>query len=181
MDEALEQNWLAAACYPELQDSDYQFIQDFRRKNDAYYELTGPHIPFVFPDLKTEVDDFINEVRIQAEGQRKIDFKLKCAIRNNDRTSDFWHVLLVPDEGFSEMVKLHDMLYSGLFKPIERLDLDFVPHMGIANSTDPNECRSMIHEINAMDIDISGTIDQLDIIQYKDNRISKISTITLDD
>jgi hypothetical protein len=89
-----------------------------------------------------------------------------CAIRNNDLTSDYWHVLLVPDKGFSEILKLHDKLYSGKFRELERLDLDFIPHMGIANSKDPKECKRMMDEINARNNDVEGRIELLGVVRF---------------
>jgi 2'-5' RNA ligase len=171
--------FLAVVNYPKIKASDHQWIDDFRKLNDDYYDLMDTHFTFVFPTFNVEKEKFIDEVKKQAEGIQKFNFRIKCAIRNNDRVLECFHVLLVPDQGFSEIVKLHDKLYSGLFKPYERLDLDFIPHMGIANSKDPKECKRMVDEVNAMEIDVFGTIDQLDIIEYKDKRISTIEGVKL--
>ena len=172
-------NFLAVGSYPRLNESDIRWIDEYRKKNDIYYELMDAHFSFVFPVYDIVAEDFMYEVKKQTTGCRKINFEIKCAIRNNDRTNEYWHVLLVPDTGFSDIVKLHDRLYSGLLKPIERLDLDFIPHIGIGNSTNPEECKKMVDEVNAMDINIRGTIEQIDIIQLKDGKIGTIGTIPL--
>ena len=172
-------NFLAVAAYPKLSENDKSWIEGYRKEHDAYYDLVPAHFSFVFPDFNNKKDDFIKEVILKSKGVRKIDFNIRSAIRNNDRTNEYWHVLLVPDVGFSEVVKLHGLLYSGLFKKQERLDLDFIPHIAIANSTIPEECKQMVNEVNAMNIDISGTIDKLDIIQYRNKKISTIDVVNL--
>ena len=172
-------NFLAVVNYPHLGEHDQKFIDFYRKANDVYYDLIPAHFSFVFPVFDMEKKEFMAEVRKQATGFPTIEYKLRCAIRNNDRTSDYWHVLLVPDQGFSEIVKLHSKLYSGLFKPYERLDLDFIPHMGIANSKDPKECKRMVDEVNAMEIDIRGTIEQLDIVEHVDGVISSVDAVRL--
>jgi hypothetical protein len=49
--------------------------------------------------------------------------------------------------------------------------------MGIANSKDPKECKRMVDEVNAMEIDIQGTIKQLDIVEHLDGVISSVGTV----
>ncbi len=172
-------DFLAVVSYPDFNEMGYPWIEEYRRLNDDFYPLLAPHFSFVFPVFDMDDTDFIEEIKTRAEGFGKIDYRIKCAIRNNDLTSDYWHVLLVPDEGFSKVVKLHDTLYAGKLKKYERLDLDFIPHVGIANSTDPKECKRMVDEVNGMDINIRGTINRLDIIQNKGHEISTIEVVEL--
>ena len=174
------EDFLAVANYPQLNQKDYNWINDYRKKNDYYYDLLDAHFSFVFPTYNFEPDNFIKEIKKQARGAHKIEFQIKCAIRNNDRTNDYWHVLLVPDKGFSEIVKLQGKLHSGLLFPTQRLDLDFIPHITIGNSKDPKECKKMVDEINSMDINICGILNQLEIIQLKDNKISTLDIVKLD-
>ncbi|MEJ2596165.1 MAG: 2'-5' RNA ligase family protein [bacterium] len=172
-------DFLAVVSYPDFNRTGYPWIEEYRRQHDDFHGLIAAHFSFVFPVSDMEAADFLEEIKTRTKGFKKFDYRIRCAIRNNDLTSDYWHVLLVPDEGFSEVVKLHSALYSGRLRKYERLDLDFIPHVGIANSTDPEACKRMVDEVNAMDINIRGTIDRLDIIQYKDRKISTISVLNL--
>jgi hypothetical protein len=129
---------LAVASYPKLTDNDYKDVQHFRKEHDRlYYSVTQPHFSFVFPLEGIEKGRFIDEVYKKSNGCGKIQFEIRCATVNKDAVIQYYHLLLVPDEGYSRMVKLHDRLYSGLFFEHLRLDIDFIPHMGIANSKDP--------------------------------------------
>lgn len=172
-------DFLAVVSYPGFEEMGYSWVEEYRKQHDDFYTLLAAHFSFVFPVFDMEERDFIEEIKTRAEGCNKFDYRIKCAIRNNDRTSDYWHVLLVPDEGFSEVVKLHSALYSGRLRKYERIDLDFIPHIGIANSTDPEECRRMVDGVNAMDFDIRGTINRLDIIQQEGKKISTIEEVEL--
>jgi len=172
-------DFLAVVNYPSLEDYDYTWIKSYRKKNDAYASLINVHFSFVFPIYDMAPDAFIAEIKKQSAGCRAISFAIRSAIRNNDRTNDYWHVLLVPDEGFSAVVRLHDRLYSGLLASYERLDLDFIPHMGIGNSKDPKVCKKMVSEVNAKELEICGWINDLDIIQMKNGQISTIYRIPL--
>ena len=172
-------DFLVVSSYPKLYKTDYNWIKNYRKVNDIYYELIDTHFTFVFPTYNFEPDDFIKEIKKQAKGFHKIEFQIKCTIMNNDRTNEYWHVLLVPDKGFSKIVKLHDKLYADLLAPTQRLDLDFIPHIAIGNSKDPKECKKMVDEINAKDINICGIIDHLDIVQLKDDKISTLDVINL--
>ena len=175
-------NFLAVGSYPKLEQKDYNWIKNYRKENDIYYDLIDAHFTLVFPTFNIEITDFITEIKKQAKGLHTFDFQIKCAIMNNDRSDEFreyWHVFLTPDKGFSDIVKLHDKLYSGLLAPTQRLDLDFIPHIGIGNSTDPKECKRMVDDVNAKDINICGTIKSLDIIQYKNNKISTVEILDL--
>ena len=172
--------FLGVCSYPRLNQNDSNWIKEFREKNDGTSAMIEAHFSFVFPTFNLTPEDFIHEIKKQAKGFLKIEFQIKCAIMNNDRTNEYWHALLVPDKGFSDIVKLHDKLYSDILAPIQRLDLDFIPHMGIGNTTDPKVCKKMVDEVNELDIDIHGVIDGLDILQYKDGKFSTIETVILD-
>ena len=77
------------------------------------------------------------------------------------------------------MVKLHDKLYSGLLAPKQRLDLDFIPHMGIGNTKDPEECKKLVDEVNELNIHFPGEITTLDVLEYKNNQFKTLEQIDL--
>jgi hypothetical protein len=172
-------DFLAVVNYPSLEKNDYDWIEAYRKKNDDYASLIDVHFSLVFPIHDISPALFISEIRKQAAGCRPISFVVRAAIRSNDLTTDYWHVLLVPDEGFGAVVRLHDRLYSGSLASHERLDLDFIPHMGIGNSKDPKRCKRMVSEVNANELAIRGWINDLDIIQMKNGQISTLHRIPL--
>lgn len=166
--------------YPELTQSDFDLIQTYRKENDPlYYNVVNPHFTIVFPVFNKSKDEFVSEVRKQLTGLSKFDFVLRCATINKDAFSDYFHLLLVPDEGYSRIVKLHDRLYSGDFKDNLRLDIDYIPHMGIGNSLDKFKCKEMVDFWNSQSFEIRGTIKKMDVIEYDSNSVMTIDEIEL--
>ena len=167
-------------AYPNLKRYDYNFIQEFRKENDElYFFVAEPHFAFVFPISNIDKMQFIEEVFDKAKGFLPFDFEIKCATVNKDSFIDYFHLLLVPDKGYSNIVKLHDNLYSGLFLKELRLDIDFIPHMGIANSKDKFKVKEWADSWNKKDFSIEGTIDKLTVIEYTNNILTDLREIKL--
>lgn len=81
----------------------------------------------------------------------------------------------VPDEGSSRIVKLHDKLKDNL-----RLDLDFIPLIGIGNSQDRHKCKKMVDEWNKEEFELRGTISRLKIVRivrYENDVVTTIEEI----
>lgn len=171
----------AAISYPEISDIDYMKIQKYRKENDNWpFIVVEPHITFVFPVAEMEEKNFIAEIEDLSINTHKIDVVFRCAIINKDSFSDYYHALLAPDEGFSRIVKLHDKLYSRNLKPYHRMDIDFIPHIGIGNSKDKYTCKKMVDEWNKYDFSIEVKVSLLSIVKYKNNIIETIKNIELE-
>jgi hypothetical protein len=85
----------------------------------------------------------------------------------------------VPDEGYGRIVKLHDKLYSDKLKDNLRLDLDFIPLIGIGNSQDRHKCKKMVDEWNKEEFELRGTISRLKIVRYENDVVTTIEEIKL--
>jgi hypothetical protein len=167
-------------AYPRIKNNDYQIIQDFRKQNDdLLYTVVEPHFTIIFPVFDFEKDYFISEASAKSKNIKPIDFEIKCATVNKDPFSDYFHLLLVPDKGFSNIVKLHDNMYSGAFFNDLRLDIDFIPHIAIANSKDKLTVKKWADMWNSKDFLITGTIKALTVIDYTDNIVTNLIQIIL--
>ena len=167
-------------AYPEISKSDYDLIQSYRSVNDVlYYSVVEPHFTIVFPVFDIPESEFIKEIRHQADDLKRFDFTIRYATINKDAFSDYFHTFLVPDEGYSTIVKTHDRLYSGLLRENLRLDLDFVPHIGIGNSLEKLRCKKMVDEWNRDNFEIKGVISKLTIVKYENDQIQIVEEIML--
>lgn len=166
--------------YPKLAIEDIDLIDNYRKQNDElFYKVVDPHFTLVFPVFDVAQDAFVKEIKSKAEGLTRFGFTLRCATINKDAFSDYFHAFLVPDEGFSRIVKLHDRFYSGTLIDNLRLDIDFIPHIGIGNSKDKLLCKRMVDEWNEKEFAISGSISVLSIIKYEDGVVTTIEEIEL--
>lgn len=171
---------LAVIAYPKLSKSDYQFIQEFRKLNDPLlYTVVEPHVSFVFPVTGISEEDFATEIIKQSKGCRCFNFMIRCAVVNKDSFLDYSHTLLVPDEGFSHIVKLHDKLYDGILIKERRLDIDYIPHIGMGTSKDIQQCKVLADKLNDSQFEIKGYIDELTIVRFENNVIENLRTIPL--
>lgn len=166
-------------AYPELQQSDFSWIQDYRKENDKQFTLVKPHVTLVFAVRDLDKSSFLNEAKQKINGVKPFDFDLKVATINQDNSGGYYHEFLVPDIGYSNIVKLHDQLYSGLFAPYLRFDVDFIPHIGIGNSEDAQTSKERVDKLNAQDMSIHGRINSLDVIEYAHGAVKTIEKITL--
>ncbi len=167
-------------AYPKISQKDFDWIQEYRKENDPrYFSLIEPHITLVFSisDLTKEV--FIEEIMKQTSGIKKFNFEMKVATINQDDSGEYYHEFLVPDMGYSDIVKLHDKLYSESFLKYLRFDIDFIPHIGIGNSEDATISKKRIDQINSQNISIPGTVDEIDIIEYNDGGITTLEKVAL--
>jgi len=58
-------------------------------------------------------------------------------------------------------------------------DIDFIPHVGIGNADDVQESKKRVDSLNAKSVSIIGKVDTLDILEYKDGKVSTIDQIKL--
>lgn len=171
---------LLVLAYPRVAVTDFEWIQAIRARHDErYFRLVAPHFTLVFPVSGLEWGVFIEHVRRQAAGTRPINFVARCAIVVEDDSRQFSHVFLVPDEGFSDLVRLHDRLYTGVLAPELRLDITFIPHVGVGNAEDATACKRLADELNAQGFHVAGTIDALDVVWYEQDKIETIEQIAL--
>jgi hypothetical protein len=166
--------------YPELKAEDFEWIQNIRIKYDSrYYNVVNPHFTFVFPVFNFMQNEFTEEIILKTSGIKKIKFLSRCAVIVKDSFSDYTDILLVPDEGYSDIVKLHDKLYSGILKNDLRLDIPFIPHIGIAGFTNSAESKAIADDLNKSNFIIEGMIDKLDIVNYNYPKVESIKEIRL--
>lgn len=170
---------LFVTAFPELSEADLAMIEDCRKQHDYLYPLIAAHFTLVFGVSDTPADKFIAEIHKQIAGSKPFNFSIRCATVNKDTFSDRYFTFLVPDEGFSNIVKLHDKLYSGLLAPHRRLNIDYIPHIEIANSTDPKFIKQIADEWNNNDFCISGRLSSLDIITNEGRKFTSLGHIKL--
>ena len=107
-------------AYPEISKTDFEEIQNFRSQHDAlYYHLVQPHFTIVFPIDNIPENVFRAEVISKAKTFSKFSFVLRSAVVNKDAFSNQFHIFLVPDEGFSALIKLHDLKCIAI--PLKRI------------------------------------------------------------
>ena len=169
---------LLVLAYPQIEEPDYKWIQSVRAEHDErYYNVVEPHFTLVFPVFDVDEKTIINHTISTAKKFKEFYFVLRCAQIVKDSFSDYTDVFLIPEEGYRIFVKLHDTLYTGPIAKDLRLDIPFIPHVGIANNTDPVKCKKLADEINKRNPEIVGSINKLDVVSFENNTITILKEI----
>ena len=167
-------------AYPKLEKHDYDWIQEYLNKNDPrYFDVVEPHITLLFAIDDIAKEAFVSEVKKQLCGCEPFDFAIRIATINQNDDGKYYHEFLVPDEGYSNIVRAHDKLYSGIFNDYLRLEIDFIPHIGIGNSDDAHISKKRVDELNQREISIIGKVDCIDVIELKDGAVTAVEKINL--
>ena len=170
---------LLALSYPSISQMHWAWIQAIRKQHDPQYALVAPHFTLVFPTFACERGAFCRHIRGQVAAQPAIAVSLRCALVVKDAFSDLTHTFLVPDQGFGDLVKLHDNLYRGFLAGQLRLDIPFIPHITIAASLDPAACKRFADEINSQPLAIEGWIRTVDIVEHANGTVTTLEQIAL--
>lgn len=92
---------------------------------------------------------------------------------------EYSYVFLVPDEGMSSIIRLHDLIYSGDLSSSLRLDIPFVPHITVASSKNLSHCKSLCDRINSERLEIRGEVHELALVIEDGVRISPVKSFGL--
>ncbi len=170
---------LLVVAYPRLSTADLAWIQAIRERHDPYYSLVAPHFTLVFPVDTVAHDTFVTHITTQARLASRIPFTIRCAMIVKDTFIPLTHLFLVPDDGNSALIKLHDALYTHILADALRLDVPFIPHITIGAHADARECKAVADDINRQNIQIRGQVETLDIVAYENTSITPIRCIAL--
>jgi hypothetical protein len=171
---------LLVLAYPQIEKKDYDWIQSVRAKHDQrYFHIVEPHFTIVFPVLNVEEDEFIRHIKKVTKQFKEFYFVLRCAQIVKDSFSDYTDGFLIPEEGYRIFVKLHDALYTDILEQNLRLDIPFIPHVGIASNIDPRICKSIADDINNTGIEIIGAVSRVSVVSYENNKVSSLKEIYL--
>ncbi|MEW5924845.1 MAG: 2'-5' RNA ligase family protein, partial [Candidatus Zixiibacteriota bacterium] len=168
-----------ALCYPRLLDKDYSLIQSVRKTHDMNYEMIEPHFSIVYPISDIDLSSFTDHCRESCRDFHPFSFEIRSAIVHKDIRSDLWYTFLVPDKGFSDIVRLHDRLYTGILAANLILEFTFIPHITVAHSKDGDVCKALADKLNEDNIHFAGNISSVDLIALESVKVRTMERIEL--
>ena len=165
-------------AFPKITEDDLAWIQSIRQQQDPQYALVDPHFTLVFG---VDVDEAQLQTHVQECIQPFAQFKfvLRCAIVVKDSFSPNCQVFLLPDEGLSDLVKVHDRLYTAVLEPFLRLDIAYIPQITIAASPDAQKMKQLADELNQQSFCIAGKIEEVSLVQFKDDQLCSTAVFPL--
>ena len=171
---------LLVVSYPDLPPHAAEWLRNLRvRFTGLSHSALDPHFTLVFPLAEVSQADLVEHVRTQLTGRPRIRFVLRSSLLVKDDASDLWYVLLVPDEGFGDLVKLHDTLYTGMLAPALRLDIPYIPHITVGYAADLWLCKRVVDQLNAENLMVSGVIDSLHVVRKEEGAALTVAQLPL--
>lgn len=166
-------------AYPELTPADRHWIEGLRKRHDPHYQLIKPHWTLVFPTAGIAEAALERHVDAVAARFAPFTFELRCALAVRDVFSPLTHLFLVPQAGVSQVVALHDTLYTGMLTDHLRRDVPYIPHITIGGFATPHACKVAAKRLNRQCFAISGRVAELSILAVEPDRVTLRQQIAL--
>ena len=168
-----------ALSFPKISTVDLVWIQTIRKSHDPQYALVAPHFTLVF-GVEIDKAELTTHVQAVVQSYNSFVFAMRCALVVKDSFSPNYNLFLVPDDGLSELVKLHDALYTAVLAPHLRLDVPYIPHITIAGSADAAKMKQLADELNAQSFCIEGKVEQVDLVQFAGDVLTAVKSFKLE-
>lgn len=170
---------LCVVAYPELEAVDQSWVQTFRREFDPQYARIDPHFTLIFPTDGVDAETLETHVRTRVAGISPFRFVLRCALPVKDSFSPQTHLFLVPDEGLSQLARLHSQLYTGSLQAHLRLDIPYLPHITIGAFLSAAECKAAADRLHAQPFAVEGRIERVTLLQVTPAGVATLTQIDL--
>lgn len=126
-----------AIAYPDISQRDFDWIQSVRKQYDPkYFDVVKPHVTLVFSTNELGLENFTEHITSKLLNISDFKVKFDSTKLVEDDSKDFYHVFLVPSAGYDEINKMHDSLYEDALRSELRLDIPFIPHLGIGTGSE---------------------------------------------
>lgn len=167
-------------AYPKISRQDYDWIQGIRKDNDpVMFNVVKPHVTFVFPTTKLNAEELAAHVKSHLNGFKAFPVVFNQTKVVEDDSKTYTHAFLVPSVGFDDITKLHDLLYVDDMASELRLDIPFVPHLGIGTNPNKDAMDDLAKSIADSGKSISGTINELVMAEYDGKKVTNLTSVAL--
>jgi 2'-5' RNA ligase len=166
--------------YPKISEEDFSRVQNIREEYDLrQFDIVKPHVTFIFPTAKLDIDSLTNLVKNKVEGFKDIPVIFGSAKVIEDDSKTYFHTFLIPSSGFDEIEELHNAFYTGELESELRADIPFIPHLGIGNDASEQKMKDLAEQINASNVSIPGSISELTIAEFDGTKLVDMAQVPL--
>jgi 2'-5' RNA ligase len=174
---------LFVLAIPELSGADAARINAIRSAHDPQHGPVAPHVTLVFGTDALNAAGLEGHVRAAVSAEHAFDVVFRAAMPYPERAGsseagEYSYVFLVPDEGNSRLVRLHDALYAGPLAAERRLDLPYISHVTLARATLPR-ATVLAADWKANEPPIQGHVDGLNIVELEGGQLIERARIPL--
>jgi 2'-5' RNA ligase len=171
---------LFVVAYPRFSRTDRGWIDRIRAVHDAAkHGVLPPHLTIVFGTAALDGAALASHVAAVARGFEPFEAFFPDLRAVRDALSSASHVMLVPHEGFDELVSLHARLYEGPLARELRADIPYVPHVTIAQCDDFSAAHRLFLEVSPGRPIFRGRIEELFILNVQGNAVVDSRSVAL--
>ena len=171
---------LYTVAYPILKASDRESIDAFRKQHDERQNrVIAPHFTLVFACSAVGESEYFYHIQSVAEKTSEIPFRCRYAMLGADDQDETAYVFLVPDEGYSQISRLHDRLYGGPLASHLRLGLPYIPHITIGTLNSRIKAKALCDNLNAQGLEIEGLIRTISVGSVQAGVFKDLATFEL--
>jgi hypothetical protein len=151
---------LEVVAKPEFGKAELEWLMQLRQ---AKAHIPGaPAFTLVFPGAESAAE-VVKHVEATCAVTQRIRFCLRSAMIVPEHKSGWFHVFLVPDEGFGAIIRLHDRLHVGPLACCWRPEVPYIPHVTVASTRELDHARQTMGQLNARGLAIMGRIDEIEV------------------
>ena len=169
---------LAVVAYPALSEDDRRWIEGIRARHDPLAIRIAAHFTLVFP---TEVAEalVVAQVRSSVRFAESIPVVLRRAAVCPDPIAGGYYVSLLPENGYPELLALHDALYDGVLAIHRRRDIAFTPHVTLGRHDQVSQCERIANQLNEERRSVRARVNSVDVVEVTDSAVRTVAKISL--
>ena len=153
---------LEVVAKPEFGKAEFEWLTQLRRTK-THNPLGAPAFTLVFPGSDASAREVVRHVEATCAMTTRFRFCLRSAMIVPEPRTGWFHVFLVPDEGFGAIIRLHDRLHVGPLACCLRPDIPYIPHVTVASTREFDGARRTMASFNAKDLAIIGRVDEIEV------------------
>lgn len=160
---------LYTVAYPVLPPEEARLIEHVRTAHDRLHDVIRAHFTLVFGCDAVPLDAYLAHVEAVTAATREIVFR--CGRATLGAVSDgLAPVFLVPDEGYSDLARLHDALYTGPLAPHLCRERPYVPHLTVGTLASQLGAQALCDSLNDRGLRVSGVVNALHVGSIRGER-----------
>jgi 2'-5' RNA ligase len=165
---------LAIVTFPEIPADERVWIEELRKTHLSAPEAdVAPHVTLVFPAEIANDENLLMHMFGACGSTQPIDARFCIAAPMADPLNGGWTVQLLPDQGLSKLMRLHNFLYTGPIAEHLNLDVPYVPHLTLARTATGPQANALCEELNSNVIEVEARFSTVDILAIDGDTVTK--------
>jgi 2'-5' RNA ligase len=150
--------------------SDTDLIQNIRHQYDPLASKIAPHITLVFP-FESEIasNTLRQHIKTSLEGFKSFSLRL----RGISHEEGYLFLNLI--KGQEQIIKIHDLLYSGILTRFVSQEHDYKPHITVGHFRDLSATQTAMNQLEYFDQEFTTEVNKITSEIILDNLASEIN------